>query len=214
MQTHFNIVTAFKDRYDIMRPSEPCIVGFGDSLTQAQANYPILPDLAALMGLPIINSGLTGTKLSGASGSANSGESRYFSKVVTRPFKDKIYVLFGANDIGDAGITTQNFQDAGQVVIAGLIAAGYSARDICLCSPPFRTGYVVGSGNQTTVRTDAFRTAMVTVAAANGVRYADILQPILDAPGGPDSYLIDTLHPTVAGSAIIAQAIYTAFQGA
>lgn len=203
------IVTTLMARYNVAGASEVSIIGFGDSLTQNETSYPILPDLATTMGIPKINCGMTGTKASNVTSSANNGQDRVATTVPSRPYKDKVYILFGANDIGDAGISSTDFQNALDAIVASLLTAGYATTDLCVCSPPYRTNYFL----TTQARTDAFRTAAHAVAVNRHIHYADVLQPLLDT-GVPDTYMVDSLHPTAAGAALIATAIYNGFQAA
>lgn len=203
--TRTKIVSALMARYNVATASDVSVLGFGDSITQNTVAYPVLTDVATQLGLPLINCGMTGTRLSNASGTLMNGQDRYASTVITRPYADKIYILFGANDISDGAITEANFGTAMAVVVDGLLAAGYDPDNICVCSPPYRTNYLSIQS-----RVDGFRTQALNVATSRGVRYADVLQPLLDT-GVPDTYMADSLHPTAAGAELIADAIVAAF---
>lgn len=189
-------------KYALLTASVPKIICLGDSITAGGAvatSFPSYIDpLGTAMGMPYVNLGIAGEQATG-------GLARYASQIITRPYTDKVYIMFGANDI-NAGVPTATFAATISSIAQGLITAGYSPRNICLSSPCYQQS----GANASTL--DAYAAAVLSKASSLGTRYADILTYIRN--NGADTLMGDGLHPNSSGNAAIATVVNIAFQGA
>lgn len=193
---------ALYSKYALLSASVPKIICLGDSITQGGSvptSFPSYIDpLATAMGVPYVNLGIAGQL-------ATDGLARYAAQIITRPYTDKIYILFGAND-STASIPAATFANTIASIAQGLITAGYSPRNICLSSPCYQQ-----SGAQASTL-DAYASAVLSKANTLGTRYADILTYMRN--NGADTLMGNGLHPNSSGNTAIATVVNTAFQGA
>ncbi len=197
------IRNAFYNRYGVLSTSQQKIVCIGDSITQGGSvanSFPSYIDpLATSLGLPYVNLGIAGEK-------ASDGLVRYQSQAFSRPYTDKVYIMFGANDI-NASVSAATCATQLETMAQGFITAGYPVRNICLSSPCYQK---LGANSSTL---DGYASAIIAKANGLGVRYADILTAIRN-DASPDALMGDNLHPNSSGNALIASTIATAFSGA
>lgn len=182
-------------------PSQVFLIGFGDSITDQDT---WISNLGQAMNLPVVNLGISGSKLNNVGATAGNGRDRYAAQIISRNYQDRITIVYGTNDLG--GITPANFAIQYGQILSGLIAAGYNPRNICISSTPYQT-----SGANATALDD-FRTEIVALAATYNVRYIDMLQIFRDQPS-PDALMADALHPNAAGGNLFRDSFLGAFSG-
>lgn len=197
---HNGIVSQLMSRYSIPLAADKILISFGDSITASDSwSGP----LATNLGLYEANLGIPGTRLTALN--SNSGIARFQSQIMTRPYSDRIAILYGTNDI--SGVVSDTvFAAALDTVLSTLISVGYNPRNICVGSTPYRTG----NGNATEL--NAYRTQIVNLTSTYNTRYCDVLQAMRD--GGGDTLMADAIHPNATGYALISSVFQTAFTGA
>jgi len=164
------------------------LFGFGDSNTAGQGATSYLVALASGMSLAHCNLGISGTRLTTLT--ANSGVARYDAQLNSRPYSDKCVIQYGTNDI--IGAVSQATYEAGLVtVVGGMIAAGWDAAKICLCSPPYQ------QAGANAAALALYNTSTQTVATTYGTKFFDLYTDIKD--NGGDTLLSDTVHLNASG---------------
>lgn len=176
------------------------MTGFGDSNTVGQGVSSYLIAAASSKGVRDHNLGISGSRLTALD--ANSGITRWQSQIPTRPYTDYIVIQYGTNDIL-GGVSASTFATALNTVVGGLIAAGYPAAKICLCSNPYQQ-----SGANAT-ELDSYRTEIETIKNTYGTRYANLLQDTRD--NGGNSLLSDLVHLNATGQTRWANLVTAAF---
>jgi len=201
------IINYLLDKHNILSGIGQSILGFGDSITQS---YPWLTYIGNDMAMPIKNAGITGTLCSNVLGLPNSGQDRWPTDVVTRPYNDIVCILYGANDVAHT-VSDTNFGIGLGAIVSGLISKGYNNRNICVVSTPYQAGGI----NAATL--DLYNAKCVNVASTYNTKYADILTAFRN--GGGDSLMqvgdASHLHPnTTTGSQLIADTVRASLQAA
>jgi lysophospholipase L1-like esterase len=178
------IINSLYTRYGLASDvAADCVVGFGDSNTVGQAVTPYLRALSTSLGVADCNLGVSGTRLTALGDT--SGIARWESQIISKPYTDYVVIQYGTNDIL-ASVSAAAFANALNTVVGGLIAAGYSANRICLCSNPYQQS----SANATALNN--YRTEIESIRTTYGTKYFDLLQWGRD--NGGDALLSDTVH--------------------
>jgi lysophospholipase L1-like esterase len=196
---------------------------FGDSITQALHIDPPAARwanrLAALLGVSLVNRGLSGTVLQNspdATGKprAGNGRSRYAADLLGPGRTDLVAIVYGTNDArytaAPATLNHDGFVRDYRAILAGLFNAGYAPEAIVIGSPPhlpdagFAVGAEDGFAGQTREAFQRFVGTVKTIARDTGTYYA----PINEAMASPEAdalILPDHVHPPAAGHARIAE---------
>lgn len=205
--TDTGVVNQLFQKYGLPQTSD-CVVGFGDSITYGTgasnalttAWMPLLKTQLGKVGYK--NYGIASTTCSNVAGATNNGQDRWDLHIVERPYSDTVCILYGTNDISAGGsYTATTYESAITEIIAGLIAAGYSANKIAIGTVPYRQG----DAQAATIA--SYNTKISSVAATYGIRVANVYAN-MKAVG--DSCMADTVHPNDTGHSIIASAFQTA----
>lgn len=196
------IIKSLSDRYSLFTSSIPKIVCIGDSITQGgsvETSFPSYIDpLATLLGIPYVNLGIAGQ-------TSAQGLARASSQIITRPYTDKILILFGANDI-NASVSASDCADNIAAIAQLVINAGYPARNVCLCSPTYQ------QSNAHSTEIISYRTEIFNRADILGTRKCDFYTDMMN--NGADSLMGDGLHPNHSGNVVMANSAYNSYQGA
>lgn len=194
--THLKIKNEFYNRYNCPEAVYGTVIGLGDSITNG-----FISELGTTIGRSTVNLGVSGTRLTWESARALNMRQRFLT-IPSRPYKDKLLILGGTNDIV-FGVTAAEFGvELGQLV-AWAIGKGWSASDICVCS----TTYQQFNANAATLV--SYQTECSSVALNYGTIYVDLYQQMLDYPGGFDTLMADQAHPNAAGYTAIVGMIST-----
>lgn len=200
---HQQIVDYLYNRYNLSSNTvADTVIGFGDSNTFGQGTTSYLVELSSQMNLAHLNLGISGTLFVNTTGQTNNGYSRYASQIITKPYTDYVVIQYGTNDIL-SGQPASTYEIQMNAMVADLIAKGYNASRICLCSNP----YQVGGQNATLL--NEYRTKILSIATTHGTKYFDLLQSTRD--NGGNSLLSDPVHLNAAGMTLWANGVYAAF---
>lgn len=200
---HQQVVNSLYSKYVLnsnITPDNVC--GFGDSNTFGQGVSSYLIALSSSLSLAYLNLGISGTLFTNVTAQTNNGYSRYQAQIVTKPYTDYIVVQYGTNDILNGTVTANTYETQMDAMITNLIAQGYSASKICLCSVPYQVS------NQNSAMLDAYRTKLVTISTNRGTKYFDLLQDMRD--NGGDSLLTDAVHLNATAQTRWANGVYIA----
>jgi lysophospholipase L1-like esterase len=202
---HLSVIKYLYDRHNLS--AVPKILCFGDSITEGNLtpyanNW--APVLSGLLGIRERNVGISGTPLQSAGNFANFGYGRFLDQLVEVGINDRIYCLYGTNDVGGVatGGSVAAFQAEYGSFIANLLSKGRLASNIWLGSPPRRTGDSSSALNQ------QYGAAVAAVASTYGCHFADIYAAFV--AGGGDTLMADALHPNAAGHTLIANTFLAA----
>lgn len=163
------------------------VFGIGDSNTSGQGATSYLVALASGMGLAYCNLGISGTLFTSGT---NSGVSRYASQLNSRPYTDKVVIQYGTNDVS-AAVASSTYLAAFDSMISAMIAAGWQASKICICSIPYQA-----SGLNATLLQE-YATGLSNIASTYGTKYFDLYTDIKD--NGGNANLSDTVHLNATG---------------
>jgi len=192
------------------------IVTFGDSITDAVAatiNY--TTRLGLMFAVSTSKRGVSSTPLqnsnrvSEGTPTPNNGRDRYSADMTGGNKRDIAVIMYGTNDIGfngETNWTVANFENDLDEIVKGLIAAGYAADEIILCTPPWIEDYNFNAtfSGADTAKHLTYNTAVRDVAAANNTLFADCYTALLD---NTDAISSDGLHPNDEGHKLMASAI-------
>ena len=203
------------------------MVGFGDSIIFGQGATTTSQQWLQIIGssLRVIttNQGIAGTVLqnsndNGGAPRANNGRDRYVTALTGAARKDICIIAYGLNDLRYQALPSDfsraNFKNDYQEIITGLLADGYAANKIVLCTPYYMTttGYSTGTsgftGANATINLD-YGAAVRELAVTNGTLFADVYA-YMAANGGDSLIGGDNIHPNDTGHAAIAASVLTA----
>lgn len=203
--THKKIVDKLYNDYNLnSNTTADNIIGFGDSNTVGTGSTSYIQALANSLSLAYLNLGVSGTLFTNVTSQANNGYDRYQVQVVTKPFTDYISITYsGTNDIL-AGISASIYATQMSSMVSSLLAQGYNATRICICSPAYQRS------NANSTNLDAYRNEIVTIKNTYGIKYFDLLQWMRD--NGGDSLLVtaDNIHLNQTGQNGWSTGIYNA----
>jgi lysophospholipase L1-like esterase len=207
--TNALIVDKLLSKYPYPLSTNVSLLGFGDSITQGATppglTSPWLNQVATSQALPYCNLGIGGTQFTNYASDEDNGYDRYAAQLITKPYKDKIVILYGTNDV--ATVSAANFETQYSAMVADLIQKGYNPRNITLCT------LVRSIGDAGSVAKQAYNTVIANVASTYGTRLADVYAAFV-ADSDPDALMADTTHPNQAGHDLIATTVNTAMAGA
>lgn len=193
-------------------------VFFGDSITVGQGASSTAKRWSSLVAnfisLKEINKGISGTVLQNSYPVlVNNGIDRYQNDIF--PYKlAKVFILYGLNDLryNGANFFVSAYQIDLNTVVSGLILAGFVPTHITVGSPPYMLpscydeDFPFNAGS--IPKHQQYRDATKTVAIANGCKWADIYQAMLNST---DSLISpDGVHPNDTGHQLIASTILAA----
>ena len=115
----------------------------------------------------------------------------------------EIWSCFGANDV-QYGVTATTFATS---IDALALAVKTARRRGGIATTPMSTN----ATHQTTLRAYAVKCA--TAAVANGLAFADVNMAMVDALAAGTTVNADTVHPNLAGHAVIAKCLEAARRG-
>lgn len=147
--------------------------------------------VATALGLSDVNLGINATALQSGT---NSGISRYSTQLVTRPYDDKVVILYTNNTE-----ITATYLTALETVVVDLISKGYKPRNICLSTPPYRMNNAQGS------LLDATSAGIQTIATTYNTGFADVINALRN--GGGNSLMFDVNHVNQSGAILVGQTI-------
>lgn len=194
------------------------IATFGDSITQGTGASVAANRWANLVATSrnalLSNQGISGTVTQNTNltttglPQTNNGRDRYISALLGANSVDEVYLLYGVNDsylkaVNQPSLNVTEFSNDYQEIISGLLAAGIPATKITIGTPPY---YTIVS-NQASQEEHA--TAVRALAVANGIKFADVRQAMIDSGWGSLNSG-DNLHPNDAGHAVIANSMLSA----
>jgi lysophospholipase L1-like esterase len=183
------------------------IVAFGDSYTVgigASTNNGWAFQVAASLGKNLANEGISGSRFQDVTGTdTNSGYNRYHRNLIEFPTSDRLYILYGFNDITQIGASASQYQTMLTTMANDLIAAGYSAGSIYIGTVP----RMYGDANSSTVQ--AYGDAARAVCSSFGFHCAEVYAAQV-ANGGDSLFSGDHLHPNDTGHTVIANAFLAA----
>ncbi len=194
------------------------LVTFGDSITND--GFAPAPNYTTRLGLTlnvtITNEGIVDSPLQNTNRipegtpKSNNGRDRYVADLTGAAKKDLVVILYGTNDLinndGGETYTSVLFKADYQEVITGLLAAGYAANEIILCSTPwFENGYSNVPGGE--AEGLLYDTAIRDLAVSNGTLFADTYAALKD---NVDAYQVDGVHPNLLGQQLLSVAIANA----
>lgn len=201
--------------------SDVSIVVFGDSITEGNAASTAANRWANLtassLSGTLLNKGISGTYLQNTvlSGTGlpqtNNGRDRYVDALLGRNKQDKVFILYGTNDIrsypAQPTLNVTDFTTDYGEILSGLIAGGYAPDDITIGTAPYCSYY--DDPTEGPIQQVLYNTAVYNLAVTYGVRYADVYTYMLNNGAGT---LIsgDNLHPNNAGHAAISTALLAA----
>lgn len=155
-------------------------------------------------------------KNSGIPGDTSFGLSARFLQDCLSYQPDVVFILIGRNDINAAG--TINFWTPTFVEAMILAALGRGVTPVVVNIPPY--GFSATNPTSTTLavatQTNTYNAALNALAAKYGVPYCDVHTPLADPSGlyyASAALSTDGTHPTLAGSVLMAQAVYGVIQG-
>ncbi|WP_343639024.1 GDSL-type esterase/lipase family protein [Roseateles sp.] len=211
----------------------PTLTGWvvtGDSIAWGSAAVPDTPELswvnraAAHLGVPILNSAVSGTVLQNSPGSGGTALSQNgLDNVVTRMLgankREGGIVAYGFNDMRYTGapatFNVTTFIDCYRKYLNILIEGGYIPSKLLLVSPYYITDSGLASGSagfqgQSRANVLQFVAAVAQLAAEYGTYYVDMYQFML-ANGAATLISADNIHPNATpGHATIENGIHTA----
>ena len=202
------------------------VVTFGDSITAGQGatttNDRWVNIVANSMRAPLTNEGIAGTVLQnsndgGGSPRTDNGRDRYVADLTGAAKKNICIINYGLNDLrytGGGDFSLANYVNDYQEILTGLLADGYAATDIVLCSPYWipDAGYSSGSAGFTgSTRTihEQYVAAVRSLAQSNGTLYADVYE-FMKGSGGSALIGGDNIHPNDSGHLAIAKSVMQA----
>lgn len=199
------------------------VVGFGDSIVSGTAatveSNRFINIIANTNGWALTNAGIASTVLqntvqntvSTIGGAVdNNGRDTYAARVVSYN-PDVVIILYGLNDLrlNDVAFSEANFQNDLEEIIDGIVAAGVSAQNIVIGSPPYipNASYALFApyNGGSAIKHAQYVTASAAVASTKGTKYIDVYQWMVDN-GGDALISGDGVHPNDAGHAQIAAA--------
>lgn len=163
------------------------------------------------------NQGISGTVLQNSAPIlANNGRNR-FNVAVLDNFPDRVYILYGLNDLryNGASFNVAIFQTQLTEIVQACIDFGINQNNIIIGSPPFmvvsaytRSDYAPFNAGST-IKHQQYADATKNVARLLRVKWANVYQKMIDNGGNS---LIDTdqVHPNNAGHGIIRDAMVEA----
>lgn len=194
-------------------------VFFGDSITVGQGASSTSKQWSSLVArstsLKEINKGISGTVLQNSFPVLlNNGTDRYQKDVV--PYKPaKVFILYGLNDLryNGANFSVSGYQIDLNIVVSGLISAGFAPTHITVGSPPYMMPSCYDEDSPfdagSITKHQRYRDASKAVTVANGCKWADVYQAMLN--GGGDSLISpDGVHPNDIGHQLIANIMLAA----
>lgn len=211
----------------------PALAGWvvtGDSIAWGSAAVPDTPELswvnraAAHLGVPIVNSAVSGTVLqnsamSGGSAQSGNGLDNVVARMLGANQREGGIVAYGFNDMRYTGASgTFNvtaFTDCYRKYLNILIEGGYVPSKLLLVSPYYITDTGLASGSagfqgQTRAGVLQFVAAVGQLAAEYGTYYVDMYQYML-ANGAATLISGDNIHPNATpGHETIERGIHTA----
>jgi len=170
------------------------VIGFGDSNTENSNSY--LSTLASYLNLSFINQGKSGSKLTSGT---NNGNDR-FAGVISRPYKDKLVIMYGTNDASN-GVSSSAISSSMDYILSTAINSGYSPSDILVCSAPYQ------KFNANASVLDSYESVIHSKATFYGTKYCDVLNWCRN--NGGDDLMVDALHFTTAGYSALAAKMYS-----
>ena len=186
------------------------ITGFGDSYTiglgaSTLANS-YIHKIAASLGKEVSNAGISGSRfqdITGTGSDAQCGYVRYARDLVEYPYRDRLYILYGFNDVNNGSASVSTYQTQLNAMVTDLISRGYPAGNIYLGTIPRQ----YGDNNGTLVQ--QYGDAVRSVGNAHGCHVAEVYAAQV-ANGGDSLFSGDHLHPNDTGHQVIANAFLAA----
>jgi len=186
------------------------ITGFGDSYTiglgaSTLANS-YIHKIAASLGKEVSNAGISGSRfqdITGTGGDAQCGYVRYARDLVEYPYRDRLYILYGFNDVNNGSASVSTYQTQLNTMVTDLISRGYPAGNIYLGTVPRQ----YGDNNGTLAQ--QYGNAVRSVGNAHGCHVAEVYAAQV-ANGGDSLFSGDHLHPNDTGHQVIANAFLAA----
>jgi lysophospholipase L1-like esterase len=183
------------------------MVAFGDSYTvglgASSKSNAWAYKVATSLSLVVANAGISGSRFQDTGGDTTSGYSRYARDLVEVVPNDKIFILYGFNDITQVGASAAQYQTQLDAMIADLIDKGYDPDNIYIGTVP----RMYGDANSATVQ--AYGDAVRAVCTAYGCHCAEVYAAQV-ANGGDSLFDGDHLHPNNTGHQVIADAFLDA----
>lgn len=204
--THARIKQDLYNRYIIPDSTYETVIALGDSITEATGSW--ITQLGPALSKSYLNLGISGSRLSAQGGAANNMRGRFPSTGLSAPFKDRIIILAGTNDIALGSVPAANFGVELDELLQLIMSKGYTGADVCLCSTPYQR---LGANAATL---DQYRTEISAKATAYSTVFCDVLQAMRDYPGGGDLIMTDDLHPNATGQTYLKDTILTSLTAA
>jgi lysophospholipase L1-like esterase len=182
------------------------IVGFGDSYTVgigADAGNGWIYQVGTALGKKVANEGISGSRFQDTGGDTSSGYSRYTRNLIEYPATDRLYILYGFNDITLMGATADQYETQLNAMIADLIERGYDPNQIYVGTVP----RMYGDANSSTVQDYGDRVR--AVCSTHSCHCAEVYAAQV-AGGGDSLFDGDHLHPNNGGHEVIANAFLDA----
>jgi lysophospholipase L1-like esterase len=182
------------------------IVAFGDSYTVgigASTDNGWAYQVADALGKKLANEGISGSRFEDLGGDTISGYNRYVRNLIEYPANDRLYILYGFNDIEQMGASVSAYQTQLDAMVADLIVKGYDPGNIYIGTVP----RMFGDANSAEVQ--EYGDAVRAVCLDHGCHCAEVYAAQV-AGGGDSLFDVDELHPNDAGHTVIATAFLDA----
>lgn len=184
------------------------IIGFGDSHTVgvgADANNGWIYQVGASLGKKVVVEGISGSLFQDITGTdANSGYNRYRRNLIEYPANDRLYIMYGFNDIPNGSTSIGTYTTELTTMVTDLLAAGYPADRIYIGTIP----RYYGDAHSTAVQD--YGDVIRTICSTYGLHCAEVYQAIVDDGRGDALYYADNIHFNNDGHTVIANAFLAA----